>query len=151
MKKYNLNRLLRILCLRAVTHVPMGNSTRALLTKMGGVKIIDRKHVFIGEGCIFDSLYPERIKIGKHVHITMRCIILTHELDTNKNAIRWKPGGRDVIINDHTFIGANTVICKGVTIGSNVIVGASSVVTKDIPDNEIWGGNPARFIRKREL
>lgn len=41
------------------------------------------------------------------------------------------------------------VICNAVRIGENAIVGAGSVVTKDIPDNEIWAGNPARFIRKR--
>lgn len=52
-------------------------------------------------------------------------------------------------IGDHTFIGTGTIISKDVKIGSNVIVGAGSVVTKDIPDNEIWAGNPARFIKKR--
>ena len=50
---------------------------------------------------------------------------------------------------DNAFIGANTVICNSVTIGRNAVVGAGSVVTKDIPDNEIWGGNPAHFIKKR--
>jgi UDP-2-acetamido-3-amino-2,3-dideoxy-glucuronate N-acetyltransferase len=45
-------------------------------------------------------------------------------------------------------IGAATVILGGVTIGENVLIGAGSVVTKDIPANELWLGNPARFIRK---
>lgn len=45
----------------------------------------------------------------------------------------------------------NTLVVKPVTIGKNSIVGAGSIVTKDIPDNEVWAGNPARFIRKREL
>jgi acetyltransferase-like isoleucine patch superfamily enzyme len=44
----------------------------------------------------------------------------------------------------------NTMICKPVTIGEGAIVGAMSVVTKDIPTNEVWAGNPARFIKKRE-
>ncbi|MEQ3118726.1 acyltransferase [Parabacteroides distasonis] len=43
------------------------------------------------------------------------------------------------------------MICKSVTIGKNAIVGASSVVTKDIPDNEVWAGNPVRFIKKRNI
>lgn len=46
------------------------------------------------------------------------------------------------------FLGANTIITKSVTIGDNVIVGAGSIVTKDIPSNEIWAGVPARFIKK---
>lgn len=112
---------------------------------LGGVNITDRKHTSIGEGVIFDSMYPENISIGRHVHITMRCVILTHFLDTRRDGICWKVGR--VEIKDNAFIGANTVI--SVTIGRNAVVGAGSVVTKDIPDNEIWGGNPAHFIKKR--
>jgi acetyltransferase-like isoleucine patch superfamily enzyme len=52
-----------------------------------------------------------------------------------------------VIIEENVFIGTNSTILKGVTIGKNSIVGACSVVTKDIPADEIWAGNPAKFIR----
>jgi acetyltransferase-like isoleucine patch superfamily enzyme len=51
--------------------------------------------------------------------------------------------GRDVIV------GVNSVILKGVEIGDGAVVAAGSVVTKSIPTNEIWGGNPARKIRDR--
>jgi acetyltransferase-like isoleucine patch superfamily enzyme len=54
---------------------------------------------------------------------------------------------REVIIEDDVFIGAHSTILKGVTIGEGSIVGAGSVVTKSIPKNEIWGGNPAKFIK----
>lgn len=57
----------------------------------------------------------------------------------------------NVRIKENAFIGCNTVICNAVTIGKNAIVGASSVVTKDIPDNEVWAGNPAKFIKKRQF
>lgn len=53
-----------------------------------------------------------------------------------------------VIIEDNAFIGARSMILKGVTIGKNSIVGAGSIVTKSVPENEIWAGNPARFVRK---
>ena len=53
-----------------------------------------------------------------------------------------------VVIEHNVFIGARCIILKGVTIGENSIVGAGSVVTKSIPANEIWAGNPAKFIRK---
>ena len=53
-------------------------------------------------------------------------------------------------IKKNAYIGANTVICQPVTIGEGAIIGASSVVIRDIPPFEIWAGNPARFIRKRE-
>lgn len=112
-----------------------------------GVNIVDN-HCFVGEGIIFDSLYPEQITIEKHAHLTMRCIVLTHHLDTTDAGIRWRKG--KVHICEGAFIGANSIICNSVRIGKWAIVGAGSVVTKDIPDHEIWGGNPARFIKKRD-
>ena len=53
-----------------------------------------------------------------------------------------------VVIGDNVFIGARSIILKGVTIGENSIIGAGAVVTKSVPSNEIWAGNPAKFIRK---
>ena len=53
-----------------------------------------------------------------------------------------------VIIGNNVFIGMDSLILKGVTIGDYAIVAARSVVTKSIPAGEVWGGNPAKFIRK---
>ena len=80
MSKYNVKRIFRIVCLRIVTHVPMSGCLRTRFAYWGGVKVTDLKHTSIGEGVIFDSMHPENIIIGKHVHITMRCVILTHHL-----------------------------------------------------------------------
>lgn len=55
---------------------------------------------------------------------------------------------KPVIIGDDVFIGAGSVILKGVHIGKGAVIGACSVVTKNVPAGEIWAGNPARFIRK---
>ena len=54
---------------------------------------------------------------------------------------------KPVTIEEGAFIGSHVTILKGVVIGKNSIVGSASVVTKSIPSNEIWGGNPARFIK----
>ena len=56
--------------------------------------------------------------------------------------------GKEVTIGDNVWIGGNTVICPGVHIGNNVVLGAGSVVTKDIPDWSVAAGNPCRVIRK---
>jgi len=54
---------------------------------------------------------------------------------------------RPVVIKDNAWIGYRSIICKGVTIGKNSVVGAGSVVTKDVPDEVVVGGNPAKFIK----
>lgn len=56
--------------------------------------------------------------------------------------------GKEVTIGDNVWIGGSAVICPGVHIGSNVVIGAGSVVTKDIPDWSLAVGNPCRVIRK---
>jgi acetyltransferase-like isoleucine patch superfamily enzyme len=53
-----------------------------------------------------------------------------------------------VTISKNVFIGAHSIILKGVQIGENSIIGAGSVVTKNVPSNQIWGGNPACFIKE---
>jgi maltose O-acetyltransferase len=57
-------------------------------------------------------------------------------------------GGKDIIIKDNVFIGANVTILKGVIIGENSVIGASSIVNIDIPANTIAIGNPIRVIKK---
>lgn len=58
---------------------------------------------------------------------------------------------RPVIIEDDVFIGAGSIILSGVKIGRNSIIAAGSVVCKEVPINEIWGGNPAKFIKRISL
>jgi acetyltransferase-like isoleucine patch superfamily enzyme len=53
----------------------------------------------------------------------------------------------EVLICSGAFIGAGSVILKGVTIGKNAVIGAGSIVSKNVPSNEIWAGNPAKFIK----
>ncbi len=55
---------------------------------------------------------------------------------------------QQTLVKKGASIGANATILGGLTIGENALIGAGSVVTKDVPDNELWVGNPARFIRK---
>lgn len=56
------------------------------------------------------------------------------------------PVSKPILIKKNAFVGAHTIVLKGVTIGERVIVGAGSVVTKDIPKDEIWAGSPAKKI-----
>lgn len=128
-------------------HLPMrSRGVRPLICKWGGVSIVNPKKTFIGEKVIFDTNYPEDIIIEEGVRVTVGCILLTHFMEPKTGSYsRGK-----IVLKKNAYIGCNTIICKPVTIGENAIVGAGSIVTKDIPANEVWAGNPARFIRKRE-
>lgn len=130
-----------------VANLPMRGQWRIVLYKLGGVKVLGSQH-FIGKGVKFDTVYPDQIKIHNHVHITAGVRLLTHYLDTSIDGIHWKHEGI-IEICSGAFIGTCSIITKPCRIGENSIVAAGSVVTKDIPDNEIWGGNPARFIKSR--
>lgn len=109
--------------------------------------MIDYKSVFIGAGVVLDTNYPENITIEPKVYITNGCVVLAHFRNSKMDVPMFSRGV--VVLRRNCFIGCNSVICKPVTIGENAIVGAGSIVTKDIPDNEVWAGNPARFIKKR--
>lgn len=116
------------------------------LSKWGGVKILDPKHTFIGTDVGWDTVHPEKIIIESGVRITARTSILTHFI----NPLNGDYTSGEVRIKKNAFIGTNTIITKPVTIGERSVIGAGSVVTKDIPNDEVWAGNPAKLIRKNE-
>lgn len=118
---------------------------RCKLLRLVGMKV-QQSH--IGQDVIFDSVHPEDIEIGRGCAITFRCIIITHFVHSKKGT-HWYTNGK-VKIGNNVFMGAHSIICQPVTIGDDVIIAAGSVVTKDIPSGEVWGGVPARFIRKLE-
>lgn len=71
-----------------------------------------------------------------------------HPIDFDDRVNHKQSKTSPIRIKEGAFIGACSIILKGVTIGKHSVVGAGSVVTKNIPDNEIWAGNPARFVGK---
>lgn len=96
----------------------------------------------------------ERIEIGNNVNFGGNVTIydtdfhsLNAKLRINKDTDSKGAHCKPIKICDNVFIGAHSTILKGIVIGENAIVGACSVVTKNIPANEIWAGNPAKFIK----
>jgi maltose O-acetyltransferase len=114
------------------------------------VTMYRRMGVKIGEKChfqfdvIIDHSHYWLIEIGNNVTLAPRVHILSHDAST-KLFLNYTRIGK-VTIGNNVFIGANSIILPGVHIADNVIVGAGSVVSKSIPENSVYAGNPAKFI-----
>jgi len=112
--------------------------------------------------------YGSNIYLGERVYFNFNCIVLdvcevkigdftffgpavqiytaTHPL--NAELRRTQEFGIPISIGSDVWVGGGAIICPGVTIGSRTVIGAGSVVTKDVPDNVFAGGNPCRIIRE---
>ncbi len=140
-----------------------------LLRKMCGKLILERcgKNVNIERGAVFSShislgdnsgigvnaSLTGSVVIGNNVMMGSNCTMYSrnHSFDRLDIPMReqgYKPE-KTIVIGDDVWIGGHVIILPGVHIGNGVIVGAGAVVTKDVPDYAIVGGNPAKIIRYR--
>lgn len=107
---------------------------------MGGV------HLY---GNIDWNTEPWIITLGNNVHITDGVKFITHDGGTllYRKIIPDLEITKPIVVGNNVYIGNNVILLPGVTIGNNVIIGAGAVVTKDIPDNSVAAGVPARIIK----
>jgi len=106
--------------------------------------------VFIGRNTIIAA--KNNITIGDYTVIAPQCYIIDHEHGfSSKDLILNQTSNiKSVTIGRDCYIGAKTVVLGEAKIGDGAIIGAGSIVTKEIPSGEIWAGNPARFIKHRD-
>lgn len=134
--------------LRKAKHY-LGNLLRFIQVKtykMQGVSI--GKNTMISRGAKIDT-HRGKVIIGDNCLITHGVVILSHDgasrmIDINDF------GNGEVNIGNNVFIGVNSVILKGTTIGDNSVIGAGSVVNCDIPKNSVAVGNPVKIIKTLE-
>lgn len=123
----------------------------------GSVAYARRKGVRVGKNChIYIRSWgsePFLVSLGDDVTVTSGVKFITHDGSTclvkdqhGKRYQRFAP----IQVGSHVFIGVNSIIMPGVNIGSNVVIGAGSVVTKDIPDNSVAIGVPAKVVSSFE-
>ncbi|MBN2158188.1 MAG: acyltransferase [Spirochaetes bacterium] len=99
---------------------------------MNGVRISSASSITIGDGCM----------LANHAYLTDAD---WHDIHDRTSA----PGGTaPIVLERGAWVGDSAIVCKGVTIGENSIVGAGAVVTRDVPPNVIVAGNPARIVKK---
>jgi len=135
----------------------------SLVTETDNSKIIIGNNTFIGGGSLVDCIIS--ISIEDDVLISHGCILADSDNHSTRYSTRkkdladWKKGTHDwsttesspIKIDRGSWIGMKSIILKGVTIGEGAIVGAGSVVTKDVPPYTIVAGNPAKIIREIPL
>ena len=113
--------------------------------------------VSVGENCVFNdnarkifNTEPYLIKIGNHVEIAEGVRFLTHEggvwVFREKEDYRNTDAFAPIVVGNNVMIGMYSIIMPGVTIADNVIIGANSVITHDVPAGSVFAGNPARQI-----
>ncbi|MFT3703314.1 MAG: acyltransferase [Agriterribacter sp.] len=133
-------------------HNMIGRQQPCYFVVMEGAELVIGNNVGISSTAFVCSTY---IEVGDNVKMGGNTVIYDtdfHSIDKDSRIDprldRANAKKAPVKIANNVFIGAHTTILKGVHIGENAIIGAGSVVTKNIPANEIWGGNPAKFLKK---
>lgn len=129
---------------------PIGGDTQLRLIALQNAILSIGHHCSISNSTI---VAKTKVTIGNNVFIGGGCRIWDNDFHSLQASEREKLVDNDVKsapinVGNHVFIGASSILLKGVNIGDYSIVGAGSVVTQSIPANEIWGGNPAKFIKK---
>jgi len=125
------------------------------LSKRCSIYVGDGARLYIGYNSGFSGVSifcKKNIYIGCNVNVGGNCWILDtdfHPIDFNSRRLGdySKTKSEDIFIGNDVFIGANSMILKGVRIGDRSVIGAGSVVTKNVPSDQIWAGNPVKFIR----
>lgn len=102
---------------------------------------------WIGENAWIDNL--DNVRIGNNVCISQGAMLLTGNHDYTLHDMPYK--NAPIVLNDGVWIGAQTVVCPGVTAFENAILTAGSVATKCIESNGIYQGNPAVYVRSRTI
>lgn len=111
-----------------------------------GFNIKAGKNFFMNYGCCI--LDVAQVSIGDNVMFApnVQLYSATHPIEANSRN-SGKELGKPISIGNNVWVGGNSTICPGVTLGDNVVVGAGSVVTKSFPDDVVIAGNPAKIIK----
>jgi len=138
--------------------VTIGRNTLIVVTSEGqqGIRSILR----IGTGTAINESNNIRAS-GGTITIGRKCLIAqfvsiiasNHTIDAEGDMmdLPWSLKDNFVTIGDNVWVGAGTIILPGVTIGNGAVIAAGSVVTRDVGENEVYAGSPARLLRKRNI
>lgn len=112
--------------------------------KKNGAKISE--NVFIGNDCYIDTDWAFLLEIKEGAVLAARTMVILHDSCISNVKGKGKLRVGKIKIEERAYIGVNSTILCGVTIGKGSIIGANSLVNKNIPSNEVWAGVPIRYI-----
>lgn len=104
-------------------------------------------NTFVNFGCVMLDVAP--IRIGAHCQIAtgVHIVTATHPVDPEPRRLGWE-SAEPITLGDNVWLGSVAVVCPGVTIGDDTVVGAGAVVTRDLPAGVVAAGVPARVLRE---
>lgn len=124
------------------------------MMSMGPLYIKCRGYLHIGDYCFFNHNVSitcnESITIGDYCNIANNVVIVDHDHVITYEGVLGKTKSNSISIGNRVWIGANSVITSGTSIGDGSVIAAGAVVTTNVPPHEIWGGVPARMIKRIE-
>jgi maltose O-acetyltransferase len=101
---------------------------------------------FVNYGCVILDVVPVRIGAHCQVATNVQLLAATHPVEPRPRREGWEYG-EPIAIGDNVWLGGGVIVCPGVTIGDDTVVGAGAVVTRDVPPRVVAAGNPARVLR----
>jgi len=160
--------LLSRLCLAAIRLFPLTRAygvKRALLRMAGltvgrNVRVVSSArfvtpfvelgdNTFVGHECLLIAAHGSRIRIGRNVDLAPRCSLITGSHEIGGPDQRAGRGfAKDIVIEDGVWAGTGVTVVAGVRVGAGAVLAAGSLVARDVKPHTLYGGNPARLIRR---
>ena len=131
---------------RTLRHVGEGVVVRTpFFCEYGEISIGDR--TFVNVGAVVLDVAPVTIGAACQIATNVQLLTATHPIDPEPRKIGWEYA-EPITIADNVWLGGGAIVCPGVTIGQDTVVGAGAVVTKDLPAGVVAAGVPARILRE---
>lgn len=137
-------------CLLRLAGNDIAKSTRIMRIRVQGTKLIVGDNTFIGDDTLFTGSAGTKVIIGSNCDISTHVSFVTgtHRFSHNKVRCAGEGYGEDIIVENGVWIGFGVTVLHGVRIGEGSMIAAGATVNKSIPPYTIWGGCPAKFIKK---
>jgi maltose O-acetyltransferase len=128
-------------------HVGEGVHIRAPFHCEYGTRVAIGERTFLNYDCLMLDVAAVTIGAACQIGTRVQFLTATHPIDPEPRRIRWESGA-PIVIGDNVWLGGGVIVCPGVTIGDDTVVGAGAVVTRDLPPGVVAMGVPARVIRE---